>query len=42
MGTYAGLFRKGTIPEDKKEEYIKRVELLFQAGGMMDMQPSGN
>lgn len=38
MGTYAGLFRKGSIPENKKDEFIRRVELLFQASGMMEMQ----
>ena len=38
MGTFAGLFREGRIPENKKDEFISRVELLFQAGGMMEMQ----
>ena len=38
MGTFAGLFREGRIPENKKDEFIRRVELLFQAGGMMEMQ----
>lgn len=38
MGTFAGLLREGSIPENKKDEFIRRVELLFQAGGMMEVQ----
>ena len=40
MGTFARLFQKaGTgIPDDKKEEFKRRVEKLFQAGGMMELE----
>ena len=34
-GTAAALYRKGGIPEDKREELIERMEMLLQAGGMM-------
>lgn len=36
MGTAAALYREGDIREDKKEEFIRRMELLLQAGGMME------
>ena len=40
MGTYASLFkeRKSMIPEDKKEEFVSKVEKVFCDGGMMDMK----
>lgn len=40
MGTYAGSYGKlGTrIPDEKKEEFKTRVEMLFQAGGMMETE----
>lgn len=40
MGTFARLFQKaGTgIPDDKKDEFKRRVEKLFQAGGMMELE----
>lgn len=39
MGTFAGLFQKAGsgIPEEKKAEFRERVEKLFQAGGMMEL-----
>lgn len=36
MGIEAALYREGDIPSDKKEEFIRRMEKLFQAGGMME------
>lgn len=36
MGTAAALYREGDIPGDKKEEFITRMEMLLQAGGMME------
>lgn len=40
MGTFAGLLRKkgAGIPDEKKEEFKDRVEKLFQAGGMMEVE----
>ena len=38
MGTFAGLFRGGRIPDDKRAEFSERVELLFHAGGMMERE----
>jgi len=40
MGTFATLYHKqgNRIPEEKKTEFLKRVELLFQAGGMMEFR----
>lgn len=40
MGTFAGLFQKAgaKIPDDKKEEFKSRIEKLFQAGGMMELE----
>ena len=37
MGTYAFLYRDGSIPEEKLPEFRDRLERLFQAGGMMDV-----
>lgn len=40
MGMFAGLLKEdgAEIPEDKREEFEQRVEKLFQAGGMMEME----
>ena len=40
MGTFAGIFQKEGvgIPAVKKEEFQKRIEKLFQAGGMMELK----
>lgn len=40
MGTFAGLFlsNNSIIPENKKKEFIERVEMLLQAGGMMEIE----
>lgn len=43
MGIFAGAYSGrgyNTIPEQKKREYEKRVEKLFQAGGMMKIKPN--
>ncbi len=41
MGTFAELFKKkgADIPADKKEEFACRIEKLFRAGGMMELEP---
>lgn len=38
MGTFADMYRgkDAYIPEEKKAEFIERVEKVFQAGGMME------
>lgn len=40
MGTFAELLQKeGTgIQEEQKEEFKNRIEKLFQAGGMMELE----
>ncbi len=40
MGAYAALFWKNgaSVPDGKKEEFKKRIEKLFQAGGMMELK----
>lgn len=40
MGTFARLFQKDGIwiPDEKKEEFQRRIEKLFQAGGMMELK----
>ena len=40
MGTYARLFCDGTglIPEEKREEFAERIAILYQNGGMMDVE----
>lgn len=40
MGTFAGLYREpeAGIPDEKIEEFKARVEMLFQAGGMMEVE----
>ena len=40
MGTFASLLQKtGTeIREEQKEEFRERIEELFQAGGMMELE----
>lgn len=43
MGTYAELYSgkvHNTILEDKKKEFTKRIERLFQEGGMMRIKPN--
>ena len=43
MGTYAELYSgkvHNTVPEDKKKEFAKRIERLFQEGGMMRIKPN--
>lgn len=39
MGTFADIFKAedSTIPEDKRQEFAKRVEKIFRAGGMMGL-----
>lgn len=39
MGTFAGMFceKACIVPEEKREEFAKRVEKVFQAGGMMEV-----
>lgn len=42
MGTYAELYSGkdyNTIPDNKKKELAKRIERLFQEGGMMRIKP---
>lgn len=40
MGTFASLFEKpGTgVPDEKKEEFRERIEKLYRAGGMMELE----
>ena len=40
MGTFASLLQKtgAEIREVQKEEFRKRIEKLFQAGGMMELE----
>lgn len=40
MGTFAALLSKpgSYIPEEKREEFLSRLEALFRAGGMMDSE----
>lgn len=40
MGTFATIFidKDGFIPESKKEEFSKRIEILYQLGGMMHLE----
>lgn len=40
MGTFASLFRENgvRIPENKKQEFTERIERLYQAGGMMEVE----
>lgn len=40
MGTFAGILQKDgvRIPDVKKEEFQRRIEKLFQAGGMMELK----
>ncbi|MCD7746568.1 MAG: hypothetical protein LUI13_15030 [Lachnospiraceae bacterium] len=39
MGTFADKFcaRGAQIPEEKEQEFLERLEKLFQAGGMMEV-----
>ena len=36
MGTYLGYYGDRTIPEDKREEFTRRVLTILEQGGMMD------
>ena len=38
MGTYLGYFGDRTIPEDKQEEFTRRVLTILDQGGMMDFE----
>ena len=38
MGTYLGYFGGRTIPEDKREEFTRRVLTILDQGGMMDLE----
>ena len=40
MGTFAGLLQQDgvRVPDVKKEEFQRRIEKLFQAGGMMELK----
>lgn len=40
MCAYLHLFtdKKSTIPENKRDEFMKRLEQLYQAGGMVEME----
>lgn len=40
VGTFAGIFKEteSGIPEHKKEEFAKKIEKIFRAGGMMDIE----
>lgn len=43
MGIYAELYsgkEQNTIPDNKKKEFAKRIERLFQEGGMMRIKPN--
>lgn len=37
MGTFANLFGEMKIPEEKREEFSKRVQTIFEKGGLMDI-----
>lgn len=40
MGTYAGIFKESgsIIPESIRKEFTERIEALYQAGGMMEVE----
>lgn len=40
MGTYAWLYARESsgIPDNKRAEFVKKIEKIFQTGGMMDME----
>ena len=40
MGTFAGIYAKkgSVIPKDKRDEFAERIEKVFEAGGMMDVE----
>ena len=38
MGTYLGYFGDRTIPEDRREEFTRRVLTILDQGGMMDLE----
>lgn len=37
MGTFANLFGEMKIPEEKREEFSKRIQTIFEKGGLMDI-----
>ena len=38
MGTFLGYFGDQTIPEDKQEEFTRRVLTILDQGGMLDLE----
>ena len=38
MGTFLGYFGDQTIPEDKREEFTRRVLTILDQGGMLDLE----
>ena len=38
MGTYLGYFGDRTIPEDKREEFTRKILTILNQGGMMDLE----
>ena len=38
MGKYLGYFGNRTTPEDKREEFTRRVLTILDQGGMMDLE----
>ena len=38
MGTYLGYFGDRTVPENKREEFTRRVLTILNQGGMMDLE----
>lgn len=37
MGTFANLFGEMKIPEEKRKEFSKRIQTIFEKGGLMDI-----
>ena len=40
MGTFAWMFKEkgSSIPDNKKDEFVKKIEKIFQSGGMMNIE----
>ena len=38
MGTYLDYFGDRTIPEDKREEFTRKILTILNQGGMMDLE----
>lgn len=40
MGTFAGIFKEtgSFIPENKRKEFAEKIEKIYQAGGMMELE----